>query len=352
MKEMRKLVIVTDAWLPQTNGVVTTLTEVCRHLPAFGFKVCVLQPSLFKTFPMPGYPEIALVRQPFQVRKHLSEQSPDAIHIATEGPLGLAARHFCIRNNLPFTTSLHTKFPEYIAQRTGLPDDIGYRFLRWFHAPAAATLCTTKSHKSELMEWGFSNIHVWNRGVDVKRFSPKPVMRRQNPKIALYVGRVSKEKNLDAFLSLELGDLAIQKRVVGEGPQMEQLQRQYPQVQWVGYKHGTDLVDEYRSASVFVFPSKTDTFGLVMLEALACGTPVAAYPVTGPLDVIHNGDNGCLNESLETAVREALSVDNENCRRAAMRYGWKTIAGRLVSQLQLITPKKQSTGLSLSNYAA
>lgn len=333
---MRKLVIVTDAWLPQTNGVVTTLQEVSRQLPALGFDVCFLQPSLFKTFPMPGYPEIELVRQPFQIRTHLLEQNPDAIHIATEGPLGLAARRFCVRNGIPFTTSLHTKFPEYVSQRIGLPDDLGYHFLRWFHSAAAVTLCTTNSHKRELTERGFSNLYVWNRGVDTKRFSPKPVLRRIAPKTALYVGRVATEKNLEAFLSLDLYDLNVQKRVVGDGPQMAQLQRQYPEVQWVGYKHGDELVDEYRAASVLVFPSKTDTFGLVMLEALACGTPVAAYPVTGPMDIIRNDDNGYLSEDLGTAIRKALTIDNEDCRRAAMRYGWKTIARRLVSQLQII----------------
>jgi glycosyltransferase involved in cell wall biosynthesis len=332
--QVKRLVIVTDAWSPQTNGVVTTLNAVIAHLPDLGYDVHVVHPGLFATLPLPGYPEIRVARDPWKLARLLDDLRPDTVHLATEGPLGLSARHWLSRRGFAFTTSLHTKFPEYIAERVALPLPVGYAFLRWFHRPAAAVLCTTESHRRELAAWGLTNLMVWGRGVDTDRFRPQPRAARDRPRL-LYVGRVAIEKNIDAFLDL---DFDADRVVVGDGPARTALERRHPEVQWLGYRHGELLVAEYAQADVLVFPSRTDTFGLVMLEAMACGTPVAAHRVTGPLDVVRPGLTGCLDDDLAAAVRGALPVDRAFCRQHALDQDWRQVAERLAEALCPIRP--------------
>ncbi len=346
---MKKLLLVTDAWEPQTNGVVTTLVQVTKNLPAFGFETVVVHPGDFRQLPLPSYPEIRVAVNPWKLERILAEERPDACHIATEGPLGLYARRLFRRRLIPFTTSLHTKFPEYVHQRIRLPVRAGYAFIRWFHRAAVCTLCTTESLKEELTAWGLSDLVVWRRGVDTDRFRPaaRPAgcgvrdagsdaaggaggpATNGRPRL-LYVGRIAVEKNVRAFLDL---DVDAEKILVGDGPQRAELQARYPDAQWLGYRKGKPLIDEYAAADAFVFPSRTDTFGLVMLEALACGTPVAAYPVTGPIDVVQQGVTGWLDEDLGVAVSKALEVNREDCRAYAVANGWPRIAKTLAENL-------------------
>jgi glycosyltransferase involved in cell wall biosynthesis len=327
------VLVVTDAWTPQTNGVVTTLQAVIARLERLGVRVTVIQPGLFRSVPLPGYREIPLVVDLWRVGRLLAGVEADTVHIATEGPLGMAARSWMCRRGLPFTTSLHTKFPEYFNERLGTPPAFGYRILRWFHAPAVRTLVTTGSHRDELLEWGLSDLEVWGRGVDTSVFLPmdeRPL--RGRPRL-LYVGRVSVEKNIEDFLRL---DFPAEKVVVGDGPARADLERRYPEVQWLGFRRGAELVREYAAADAFVFPSRTDTFGLVMLEANACGTPVAAYPVTGPKDVVIEGVNGSLDQDLRQAVRSALQVSRASCRSHALDNDWERIALRFLRAMEPI----------------
>ena len=319
------ILIVTDAWLPQTNGVVTTLANVIAGLAALGHRTSVVEPHGLPTVPLPGYAEIRVAATPWRVGPLIDASGADAFHIATEGPLGLAARRHLKRRGIPFSTSLHTKFPEYVRARTGLPIAIGDRFLRWFHRAAACTLVTTASHRAELMQRGFDGLEIWGRGVDTNRFRPRRRTARQRPKL-LYVGRVAKEKNVEALLEI---DMCADKVVVGDGPELAMLRRRYPEAHWRGYLYGGDLTASYADADVFVFPSRTDTFGLVMLEAMACGTPVAAYPVTGPKDVIVEGVNGALDVDLDKAIDRALRVPRESCREFALANDWQAVARRL-----------------------
>ncbi len=337
-----RLLIVTDAWEPQTNGVVTTLQAVMSHLPDRGISTTVIHPGMFKTWPLPSYPEIQLTRSYRSVWRALEAAQVDAIHIATEGPLGLIARRFCRQRGLAFTTSLHTKFPEYLHTRTRLPLSLGYRFIRWFHQPAAVTLVTTVSHQQELRSWGLDDLAVWSRGVDTELFQPQPRQYNAKPRL-LYVGRIAVEKNLEAFLSL---DLDCDKVIVGDGPARASLQARYPRESWLGYRKGQELSREYARADLFVFPSRTDTFGLVMLEAMACGTPVAAYPVTGPIDVVSNGTNGWLDEDLSTAIHNALRVDRFRTRQFALQYSWQAIADRLIENLFTTSSHKVTGAIS------
>ena len=327
-----KLLLVTDAWEPQTNGVVTTLKQVVARLARLGIESTVIHPGLFRTLPIPSYPEIRIAIDPWRVGSMITTERPDAIHIATEGPLGLAARRHVVRRGVAFSTSLHTKFPEYVAARTRLPVSIGYAFLRWFHRPSTATLVTTNSHRAELQSHGMRRLVVWGRGVDTDQFAPRRRRPRGRARL-LYVGRIAVEKNLEAFLDLECD---AEKVVVGDGPARTDLEARYPNVEWAGYRYGTELADYYASADVFVFPSRTDTFGLVMLEAMACGTPVAAFPVTGPIDVVVDGVNGALDGDLGRAVRRALTVDRAQCRRFALAHGWDAVTRRLAENLRLI----------------
>jgi len=326
-----KLLLVTDAWAPQTNGVVTTYRNVIRHLTECGHQVDVVEPGRFPTMPLPGYAEIRIAATPWRLPAMIEAADADAFHIATEGPLGLAARRHLSRRGVPFTTSLHTKFPEYVHERLRLPLAIGYGFMRWFHGAAARTLVTTASHKEELEGWGLEHLVVWGRGVDTHRFRPMDRQVNARPRL-LYVGRVAVEKNIEAFLSLPFdGD----KIIVGDGPHRETYQRRYPDVEWAGYRYGEQLVASYAEADVFVFPSRTDTFGLVMLEAMACGTPVAAFPVTGPKDVVKEGVNGALDEDLGNAVDRALEVSRDSCREYAVANDWGVVADRLLSSLAI-----------------
>ena len=324
-----KILLVTDAWAPQTNGVVTTYTHVIENLTAAGHDVVVIEPRQFPTSPLPGYAEIRIAATPWRVGAMIDETRADAIHIATEGPLGLAARRHLTRRGTAFTTALHTKFPEYVNARLGLPLAVGYRFMGWFHGAATRTLVTTPSHKEELEAWGLDHLTVWGRGVDTRRFRPgtRPPRRRHR---LLYVGRVAVEKNIEGFLELPVD---AHKVIVGDGPSRDAYQRRYPDVEWAGYRFGEQLVSSYADADVFVFPSRTDTFGLVMLEAMACGTPVAAFPVTGPKDVILEGTNGALDEDLGKAIHRALQVPRESCRAFALANDWGVVAQRFVSAL-------------------
>ncbi|WP_224044976.1 glycosyltransferase family 4 protein, partial [Paraburkholderia unamae] len=283
-----KVMIVTDAWEPQVNGVVRTLKNTTRELIALGHQVDMLTPLEFRTMPCPTYPEIKLSLFPKRhLRERVSAFGPDAIHIATEGPLGLAARRYAIDHDLPFTTAYHTRFPEYVQARFGIPLAATYRFLRWFHKPSLAVMAPTPVVKTDLEKFGFTNVVLWTRGVDLDIFRPmeSKVLNTARP-IFLYVGRVAVEKNVEAFLKL---DLPGSKWVCGEGPALAELKSRYPQANYLGVLNQPELAKVYAAADVFVFPSRTDTFGLVLLEALACGTPVAAYPVTGPIDVLGTG---------------------------------------------------------------
>ncbi len=326
---MNKFLLITDAWEPQTNGVVTTWTTVLDYVRRTGCEVEVIHAGLFKTWPLPSYPEIRIANNPWLMRRLLARFAPDAIHIATEGPLGLYARRLLVRDAVPFTTSLHTKFPEYVYERARLPLSVGYRFMRWFHRPAVRTLCTTRTHREELLKWGLNDLVVWSRGVDIGKFQPSRLEPRERPRL-LYVGRVAVEKNIETFLRTEVD---ADKVIVGDGPQREALQRQYPHAQWLGYRKGPELVEQYAQADVFVFPSRTDTFGLVMLEANACGTPIAAFPVTGPLDVVVAGVNGVMDEDLGRAIEGAMQLDREACRRHAEANTWEVVAQRLIDNV-------------------
>lgn len=335
-----KIALVTDAWAPQTNGVVTTLKQVIACVEARGHEVRVFEPSQFFTLALPAYREVKVAPLPYGLGRALEAYGLDALHISTEGPLGLAARRWALRRGVPFTTSLHTKFPEYLHERTRFPLALGYGFLRWFHGGAASTLVTTESQKRELGDWGLRNLTVWGRGVALEAY---PYVSREAPRKRprlLYVGRVAVEKNLPAFLELKVPG---EKVVVGDGPARAQLEARYPEVRFLGYRYGAELAAIYGDADVFVFPSKTDTFGLVMLEALATGTPVAAYPVTGPIDIVEDGVTGGLHADLAEAVARALACDRRACRRYAEAQGWDQIAERFLADLVPVSTAKASS---------
>jgi glycosyltransferase involved in cell wall biosynthesis len=329
-----RIVIVTDAWAPQVNGVVRTLSTVADELRAMGHVVAVIGPDQFRTVPCPTYPDIALSLLPRRRLVRLIETfKPDALHIATEGPLGIAARNWARRRGIAFTTAFHTRFAEYINARTHIPTRPIYAWMRRFHGAGKGIMVATESLGTELLRRGFRNIRPWSRGVDLDLFKPEPREDWGLPRpVFLYVGRVAVEKNIEAFLDL---DLPGSKVVVGGGPQLEALRRSYPGVVFVGPRYGEALARSYAGADVFVFPSLTDTFGLVILEALACGTPVAAYPVTGPMDVMANakGTIGAMNADLRTAALEALRADRAACRAHAERYSWRACAEIFLSHL-------------------
>lgn len=327
-----RIAIVTDAWLPQVNGVVTTLGRTREELIRAGHRVKMLTPADHRTVPCPTYPEIRLSVLPYRrVRRTLDAFRPDCIHIATEGPLGFAARRYCIRRGVAFTTSYHTRFPQYVRERVPIPVSWMYAWLRRFHRPAAATLVPTPAVRDELAARRFRDLRLWGRGVDVDLFRPEPkaALPETRP-IYLYMGRVAVEKNVEAFLQLGLKGT---KYVVGDGPDLARLRAEYPDVVFTGYRFGPELAAHLAAADVFVFPSRTDTFGLVMLEAMACGTPVAAYPVTGPLDVIEQGHTGVLHEDLGVAARRALTLDRGTCRQAALERSWARATGEFLGHL-------------------
>lgn len=329
--------------------MVRTWTEVVRELSAIGHDIDVIHPGLFRTCRMPRYPEIRLALLPGRaVTRRLRQAEPEAIHIATEGPLGWAARRYCARHGLPFTSSYHTQFPHYLKRYAHVPPSWTYRFIRWFHGPARAVLVPTRRVGEELAAHGLNNTVVWTRGVDTKLFRPMDgapdVYEGMARPVFLYAGRVAVEKNIEAFLDL---DLPGSKAVVGEGPAKAALMERYPGVRWAGYRFDADLARHYAHADVFVFPSRSDTFGVVMLEANACGVPVAAYPVTGPIDVVKPGINGCLHDDLRTACLNALKLDRATCRAHAEPQAW-TKCARIVADHLVVrdkTPRCRASGV-------
>jgi glycosyltransferase involved in cell wall biosynthesis len=328
-----RIMIVTDAWFPQTNGVVSTLSQTSAWLRRFGHEVKMITPRDFRSVACPTYPEIRLSLLPYRgVRRSILAFSPQALHIATEGPLGLAARRFCLRHGMRFTTSYHTQFPQYLRARFPIPLELSYRALRWFHGAAVRCMVSTASVRRDLATHGFDNLATWRRGVDTELFKPtlKGFLGLPRP-IAAYVGRVAVEKNVDAFLGMEWHGSKI---VIGDGPERTRLQHQYPGVTFAGYRFGEDLAAHLAAADVMVFSSRTDTFGLVNLEAMACGVPVAAYPVTGPIDVVEDGITGALDTDLAAAALRALDIDPKACRDRALKSGWDVCSREFESNLE------------------
>ena len=318
-----RILIVTDAWRPQTNGVVSTLSHTADCLRGFGHEVSLITPQGFRTIPCPSYPEIRLALVPgAKVARSIDSCAPDAVHIATEGPLGQAARRYCLRRGLNFTTSYHTQFPQYLRSRLPIPLRVTYHWLRGFHGAARACMVSTRSMQSDLEQWGFRNVVRWQRGVDTQLFRPQSKQYLDLPRpVAVYVGRLAVEKNIDAFLKMPWTG---SKLVVGDGPERARLQASYPDAVFAGYRFGEELAAYLAAGDVFVFPSRTDTFGLVNLEAMACGLPVAAYPVTGPIDVVEDGVTGALDEDLGRAAQRALTLDPSACRARALRSSWES----------------------------
>ncbi|QYY32511.1 glycosyltransferase family 1 protein [Cupriavidus pinatubonensis] len=328
-----KILIVTDAWEPQVNGVVRTLKSTRRELEAMGHTVDMITPLEFRTLPCPTYPEIRLSLMPAsRVAKRIDDFAPDALHIATEGPLGLAARRYALRRRMPFTTAYHTRFPEYVHARFGIPLSWTYRFLRWFHGQAQAVMAPTPVVLDDLQRYGIGHCVLWTRGVDLDVFKTQRVnvLNTAHP-IFLYVGRVAVEKNVEAFLAL---DLPGSKWVVGDGPALASLRARYPGANYLGVLSQPELARVYASADVFVFPSRTDTFGLVLLEALASGLPVAAYPVTGPIDVLGDSPAGVMHEDLREACLEALRIDRATARAHAERFSWRAASEQFLAHLR------------------
>jgi glycosyltransferase involved in cell wall biosynthesis len=327
-----RIAIVTDAWSPQTNGVVSTLRQTTSCLEQLGHELLLVTPNLFRSIPCPTYPEIRLALFPYRgVSEVISGFRPDAIHIATEGSLGFAARRYCVRHGLRFTTSYHTQFPQYLRSRFPIPTSLSYRALLWFHGAATHCMVSTQTVRNQLAERGFRNLVHWQRGVDTELFKPAPKDFLQLPRpIAAYVGRVAVEKNIDAFLRMPWTGTRL---VIGDGPELPRLKAQFPEAVYAGYRFGKDLARHLAAADVMVFPSLTDTFGLVNLEAMACGVPVAAYPVAGPIDVIEDGVTGALDEDLARAALRALAIEPQKCRERALRSGWELCSREFESNL-------------------
>jgi glycosyltransferase involved in cell wall biosynthesis len=334
-----RILLATDAWEPQVNGVVRTLVRTLAECRDMGHEVEIISPDQFKTVPLPTYPEIKLAVGCYEaVQDRFKSFEPEAIHIATEGPIGIAARRVCQEWKLPFTTSYHTRFPEYVSARLPvLPLSAGYAYMRWFHKPSGRLMVATPTMRDELERHGFRNISPWSRGVDTELFNPgrAKVFEDLAKPIFLYVGRVAVEKNIEAFLAL---DLPGTKVVIGDGPQLAELTVKYPAVKFLGPKFGDELADAYASADVFVFPSLTDTFGLVILEAMAAGTPVAAFPAPGPIDIIPGSGAGVLardqSSGLKEACLEALTLDRKAVRAYAEKFSWRSCAEEFVRNLQ------------------
>lgn len=328
------IAIVTDAWYPQVNGVVRTLSTTCEILRRWGHDVTVISPEKYPSLPAPTYPEIRLaLTVPGAVGRELARIAPDAVHIATEGPLGLAARRYCKGRKVPFTTAYHTQFPDYVSRRTGLPASTFWPYIRWFHRPAKAIMVATETIRKELREQGLTQLVHWSRGVDLEAFSPDapaPALYAEiKGPILLYVGRVAVEKNIEAFLAC---DVPGTKVVVGDGPARESLEKKFADAHFLGKKSGEELAGCYAGADVFVFPSRTDTFGLVMIEALACGTPVAAYPVAGPIDILDESV-GAMRENLGEAIAAALALKREDCIAFSKGYTWEAATRQFLEGL-------------------
>jgi glycosyltransferase involved in cell wall biosynthesis len=329
-----RLALVTDAWSPQVNGVVRTLQAITAILTHWGHEVLVISPDQYRSLPCPSYPEIRLaLARGKSVGSRIEEFAPDAVHIATEGPLGLAARRHCVSRSRVFTTAYHTQFPEYVAQRTGLPASLFWSYIRWFHGPSSGIMVATESVRQELRAHGLMRLREWSRGVDLACFGPgiePPDLYWELPRpIQLYVGRVAVEKNIEAFLRTSHPG---SKVVVGDGPALARLKREFPGVHFLGRQTGVELASCYAGADVFVFPSRTDTFGLVMIEALACGTPVAAYPVTGPIDIL-TPECGAMDGNLDVAIERALGCDADACLDHGRRFTWEASARQFLEAL-------------------
>src|ERR1700704_5895625 len=334
-----RILIATDAWHPQVNGVVRTLTSLARSALALGAEIEFLTPDGFPAIDVPTYPGLRVAwPNRREIAARIEAVSPDAIHIATEGPIGWAVRAYCRRHELAFTTSYTTRFPEYIAVRTIIPAGLSYAVLRHFHAAAAMTMVATASLRQELGARGFRKLGTWTRGVDTDLFRPDDPAELDLPRpIFMTMGRVAVEKNLEAFLALNLPG---SKVVIGDGPQKAALELKYPKAKFLGEKKGQDLTAHLAAADVFVFPSLTDTFGVVQLEALACGTPVAAFPVTGPLDVIADHPIGALDTDLRSACLRALDVNRETCRSFALERSWENSARQFIGNLCALQPSR------------
>ncbi len=337
-RDQRRILIVTDAWSPQVNGVVRTLQSVRAQLIEMGHAAEVIGPDRFTTLPCPTYPEIRLAMvAPRTIGRMITAFDPDAVHLATEGPLCLAARAWCLRRGIRFTTAYHTNFPDYVESRTGLSADWFWPYFRWFHGPASAVLTSTPSIRAGLHRAGIRQTHHWGRGVDLTLFRPDgadhPAYADLPRPIMLHVGRIAVEKNIEAFLAL---DVPGTKVVVGEGPARATLQAKYPDAVFLGLQIGDALASAYRGADALVFPSRTDTFGLVMIEALASGTPVAAYPVMGPIDVLDESV-GSMDEHLSLAVARALQRDRAVCAAYGRRFSWRRSAEEFLQSLHWLS---------------
>jgi len=328
------IAIVTDAWYPQVNGVVRTLSTTSDMLRDWGHDVTVISPEQYPSFPAPTYPEIRLaLTAPGAVGRQLARIKPEAVHIATEGPLGFAARRYCLGRNVPFTTAYHTQFPDYLARRTGLPASVFWPYIRWFHRPAQRIMVATETIRKQLRGQGLTHLSHWSRGVDLSCFSPAaprpPEYDGLEGPILLYVGRVAIEKNIEAFLSCEYPGTKV---VVGDGPARASLEARFPEARFMGKRTGLELAGFYAGADIFVFPSKTDTFGLVMIEALACGTPVAAYPVAGPVDIVTE-QVGALSDDLARAIDAARYCERAQCAAIGAQYSWEAATRQFLSGL-------------------
>ena len=330
-----RVLVATDAWRPQVNGVVRTLGSLARAAAKLGVTIEFLSPEGFPSFQVPTYPGLRLALPSRRgIAQRIEAARPDAIHLATEGPIGFAVRAYCRRNGRPFTTSYTTRFPEYISARSPLPESWIYAALRWFHSGATVTMVATPSLMTELGGRGFANLGMWTRGVDVDLFRPDRAIELDFPRpIFMTVGRIAVEKNLEAFLSL---DLPGSKIVIGSGPQEAKLKQSFPEARFLGPLENGTLAAHLAAADVFVFPSRTDTFGIVQLEALASGVPVAAFPVTGPKDVVGDNPIGVLNEDLAQACMKALSLPRDVCRKFALECSWENSARQFLGHVRKV----------------
>jgi glycosyltransferase involved in cell wall biosynthesis len=348
-----RIAIVSDAWLPQTNGVVTTLSATARELTRLGDDVRILSPQSLACIPCPSYPEIRLALWPGPyLARELKAFRPHAIHIATEGPLGMAARRYCRSRRAPFTTSYHTRYPEYLAARWPISPKMSYAWLRRFHSAATRTFVSSASLARELTRQGFGALHCWRRGVDLERFHPRgdrhPFLEGLPRPIMAYVGRLAVEKNLEAFLRVPLPGT---KLLIGDGPQRHSLRAAFPRTVFAGYRFGDELAAMLSGADVFVFPSLTDTFGIAMIEALACAVPVAAFPAPGPLDVLEPGVTGSMSADLGEAIRSALRLDRRACARAAAGFTWEAATFQFLTGLEPI-PRRARARLAIGALSA
>lgn len=332
-----RIAIASDAWVPQVNGVVRTLTMTVQQLMQRGFEVELIVPDQFLTLPLPGYREIRLALAPRAgVRRAMRAFMPDVVHIVTEGPIGWSVRRWCIDNHVPFTTAFHTRFPDYAAVRTGLSAEWFWPIMRLFHAQSKAVFVSTERLRAELLQRGIAGGQIWSRGVDTAMFNrdgpQHPALENLPRPLLLSVGRVAIEKNLDSFLGAEISGTKI---VVGDGPALAEMKRRYPQTVFMGTLQGEQLAQAYRAADVFVFPSATDTFGLVMIEALACGVPVAALPVAGPLDVLAGASGAAaLDQDLTAAITKALKLDRAAAAAFGARQSWDSCTDQFVAGLR------------------